>query len=291
MISLHRTLATTAVALVATVGLTLGAHAAVVTVFDGTSWSNTTDGATEAARNGTNVQIGGVTSATTGNTTTLSTQGIPGANAGGADWVNLSTPITSNSGVWTLTTSVNITGAAAQAYFGFGNDSFTNIHYSLNTGVEGNLFKGPNVADARGPGPGTFSASYSSGGLSNIPGLSNIVYPNEPQTGSVAFKIVLDTNKWTLDFFKNGVQQSFQATDGSLVNELTLNPTTLDQFGISFLGGDSPSIVNFSNVSLTQQTTEVAAVPEPSTWAMLVLGFAGVGFLSYRRSGSHLRLA
>jgi uncharacterized protein YlxP (DUF503 family) len=27
----------------------------------------------------------------------------------------------------------------------------------------------------------------------------------------------------------------------------------------------------------------IAAVPEPSTWAMLVLGFAGVGFMSYRR--------
>jgi hypothetical protein len=29
-----------------------------------------------------------------------------------------------------------------------------------------------------------------------------------------------------------------------------------------------------------------AAVPEPSTWAMMILGFAGVGFLSYRRSGT-----
>jgi hypothetical protein len=27
----------------------------------------------------------------------------------------------------------------------------------------------------------------------------------------------------------------------------------------------------------------VAAVPEPSTWAMLMLGFAGVGFVTYRR--------
>jgi hypothetical protein len=27
----------------------------------------------------------------------------------------------------------------------------------------------------------------------------------------------------------------------------------------------------------------VAAVPEPSTWAMMVLGFAGVGFMAYRR--------
>jgi PEP-CTERM motif len=26
-----------------------------------------------------------------------------------------------------------------------------------------------------------------------------------------------------------------------------------------------------------------SAVPEPSTWAMLILGFAGVGFVSYRR--------
>jgi PEP-CTERM motif len=27
----------------------------------------------------------------------------------------------------------------------------------------------------------------------------------------------------------------------------------------------------------------IAAVPEPSTWAMLILGFAGVGFMAYRR--------
>jgi hypothetical protein len=27
----------------------------------------------------------------------------------------------------------------------------------------------------------------------------------------------------------------------------------------------------------------VAAVPEPSTWAMMLLGFAGVGFMAYRR--------
>jgi len=27
----------------------------------------------------------------------------------------------------------------------------------------------------------------------------------------------------------------------------------------------------------------VGAVPEPSTWAMLILGFAGIGFMAYRR--------
>jgi len=36
----------------------------------------------------------------------------------------------------------------------------------------------------------------------------------------------------------------------------------------------------------------VAAVPEPSTWAMMILGFMGVGFMAYRRRGQpSLRLA
>jgi hypothetical protein len=30
-------------------------------------------------------------------------------------------------------------------------------------------------------------------------------------------------------------------------------------------------------------TLQVAAVPEPSTWAMMILGFAGIGYLAYRR--------
>jgi hypothetical protein len=30
-------------------------------------------------------------------------------------------------------------------------------------------------------------------------------------------------------------------------------------------------------------TNPVSAVPEPSTWAMMILGFAGIGFIAYRR--------
>jgi hypothetical protein len=29
--------------------------------------------------------------------------------------------------------------------------------------------------------------------------------------------------------------------------------------------------------------TAITAVPEPSTWAMMILGFAGIGCLAYRR--------
>ncbi len=36
----------------------------------------------------------------------------------------------------------------------------------------------------------------------------------------------------------------------------------------------------------------ISAVPEPSTWAMMILGFVGVGFMSYRRkSNRSFRLA
>jgi PEP-CTERM motif len=35
----------------------------------------------------------------------------------------------------------------------------------------------------------------------------------------------------------------------------------------------------------------VAAVPEPSTWAMMILGFAGVGFMVYRRKSKPALMA
>ena len=47
------------------------------------------------------------------------------------------------------------------------------------------------------------------------------------------------------------------------------------------------------NVSIDDLSVTIAAVPEPSTWAMMILGFAGVGFMAYRRRNNQggLRLA
>jgi hypothetical protein len=36
---------------------------------------------------------------------------------------------------------------------------------------------------------------------------------------------------------------------------------------------------------------QITAVPEPSTWAMMILGFAGLGFMAYRRSRKDQGLA
>jgi hypothetical protein len=49
---------------------------------------------------------------------------------------------------------------------------------------------------------------------------------------------------------------------------------------ISFAGLTGNQYIGLDNVSVEGIT---AAIPEPSTWAMMILGFGGVGFMAYRR--------
>ena len=67
-----------------------------------------------------------------------------------------------------------------------------------------------------------------------------------------------------------------------------------DSYGFSFWPAliSSGSIPEFAPDNATF-TASVAAVPEASTWAMMILGFCGVGFMAYRRkqNGPALRLA
>ena len=42
-------------------------------------------------------------------------------------------------------------------------------------------------------------------------------------------------------------------------------------------------LLSAQNEQLGDVSIQVNAVPEPSTWAMLILGFAGIGFMAYRR--------
>jgi hypothetical protein len=46
--------------------------------------------------------------------------------------------------------------------------------------------------------------------------------------------------------------------------------------GAFVFGGDNLTLVNST-------VTVVDGVPEPSTWAMMILGFGGIGFMAYRR--------
>ena len=63
---------------------------------------------------------------------------------------------------------------------------------------------------------------------------------------------------------------------GEFVGDPGFVPTLLiSSDANSFIGNGSP----------------VSAVPEPSTWAMMILGFVGVGFLAYRRKSKPAMIA
>jgi hypothetical protein len=51
-------------------------------------------------------------------------------------------------------------------------------------------------------------------------------------------------------------------------------------------GANNPTIFYFAGYDRSYgalDTFAVSAIPESSTWAMMILGFCGLGFLAYRR--------
>jgi hypothetical protein len=79
-------------------------------------------------------------------------------------------------------------------------------------------------------------------------------------------------------------------SDGKL--KLSINPETIGPgehaddffFGTDLLASSATLLLVDGNGHFSTTTFDtVAAVPEPSTWAMMILGFAGIGFMAYRR--------
>ncbi|WP_210291529.1 PEPxxWA-CTERM sorting domain-containing protein [Tardiphaga robiniae] len=90
--------------------------------------------------------------------------------------------------------------------------------------------------------------------------------------------------------FKNDQQLFSQELLGPAANASTLQPGgSFTISGSIFLdtndilsfaaNNDGPYIYDSTGIALTISS----AVPEPSTWAMLILGFGGVAFMAYRR--------
>jgi hypothetical protein len=62
---------------------------------------------------------------------------------------------------------------------------------------------------------------------------------------------------------------------------LAFNATAIDVN----LAGDSAAVGSSLILDVTTKGN-TPVVPEPSTWAMMLLGFAGLGFVGYRRRGA-----
>jgi PEP-CTERM motif len=120
--------------------------------------------------------------------------------------------------------------------------------------------------------------------------------------GGDAFTVTFPTAVTAVGIFANvnlGTSFSLATPTVSLSNTVnTYDTSTFGFFGITsstpftsatFTSLDANSTFNIPEIEFGS----VAAVPEPSTWAMMILGFCGVGFLAYRRKnrGPALRLA
>jgi PEP-CTERM motif len=60
-------------------------------------------------------------------------------------------------------------------------------------------------------------------------------------------------------------------------------------YTLTFLG--LPTTQSTPDETAFIDSVNIAAVPEPSTWAMLILGFLGMGFMAHRRKNAVLRIA
>jgi len=131
----------------------------------------------------------------------------------------------------------------------------------------------------------TFTPSSGSSGGSGVLDLTSVGTP-------LPFTITNSLNSAdfkSLDATVGGITFDITslATNDQIVIGASGLPTTIDTTGVS--GGSALAYVNGLNYVadiggvFSFGTIAVTAVPETSTWAMIVLGFAGIGFLAYRR--------
>jgi hypothetical protein len=73
---------------------------------------------------------------------------------------------------------------------------------------------------------------------------------------------------------------------GTSQSDITLTGTD-DTYSYYFIGLKAPEGThNVVLAKIDATFTPAANVPEPSTWAMLILGFFGIGFVAYRQKGA-----
>ena len=159
----------------------------------------------------------------------------------------------------------------------------------------------------------TPASSYVGGTISNAPlpsdNIIQIFGGANSATDTITFSTAV-TNPvfaiWSLG--QGGINAQFAFNEPFAIQaggpSLEYGGTAITSSGNTVYGvegnGTLQFIGTYSSISWTTPVYEdwygftvgVSAVPEPSTWAMMILGFMGVGFLAYRRkSGRAFRLA
>ena len=187
------------------------------------------------------------------------------------------------------------------------------IHFNLTTVQDSSKAF---IASPYSQGGYTFTAPGAAGGFVNWDAYGAPQYNAEEGTGTTLFEnfggfpVVLTNNSGTAfsfsgiglaDLFNNGiggtVQFTFNHTSGAIDTDIvTLQNGIYGLQNFSFASEDNLSSVSIQALTLPANngfqfdnavvSTATSAVPEPSTWAMMLVGFAGLGFAGYRRNKS-----
>jgi hypothetical protein len=146
---------------------------------------------------------------------------------------------------------------------------------------------------------GFFGASLNSSVLSSTQASLYVLANSSPATETAALQTLLGSNTYSTTF-------NDETNQGEIVQFTESAPYFLLKMGggggsgsdVAFFYNSSNSVLNLTYTQvgrgggLSHTADFAAAVPEPATWAMMMLGFFGVGFLAYRRKNQgRVRLA
>ncbi|MEH2614480.1 hypothetical protein V1293_006769 [Bradyrhizobium sp. AZCC 1693] len=143
----------------------------------------------------------------------------------------------------------------------------------------GNLYIAPVGSTPPGRALWNFEFSVNPGSLLGTHSLLTITGPG----GSFAFNpaIIPDNTPLGGPLYQNSENLGFAFLGGPI--SFNPNASGIYTFDLKLFSADDRQL---GDVSI-----QVNAVPEPSTWAMLILGFAGIGFMTYRRKSRPAVLA
>jgi len=189
------------------------------------------------------------------------------------------------SSVGTAANGTTLAGLPATPNFEFTYSSLNDISWN-NTNAQGGSNTGADFLGPVGLGHiGVFN-------IGTLAGFSALELSNPGDSITAFFKISgTISGAITGGTIQHDDGATFNVASTFLVNNPAETSQTSDSFGASgpytnagFVldyveGNGSPAIldVKVNGLDLTE------GVPEPSTWAMMILGFCGIGFLAYRR--------
>jgi hypothetical protein len=187
---------------------------------------------------------------------------------------------------------VSVATAAAFIAFGGSAQALTVENFDFSTTYNGGAFSGDTLS-------GTMSLDITSGGLvsSGTLTISGPGLPGVETMGVVPVGVTYEAAGGA-DLF--GQDDKFPITINGITFGTNAPAGSTNGFDLQFLlGGEfgecaSTVVCGFiagprgDGVFQTALgATTISAIPESSTWAMMILGFFGVGFVAYRRKNNH----